>query len=337
MPDPAHDEDDVRLTEDDLISRYFRPLAGEGAFGLRDDAARIVPGEGTELVVTVDTLVAGVHFFPDDPPGAIGRKALGVNVSDLAAKGARPRGFLLSAALPPDISPRWLKQFAAGLKDAAEAYRCPLLGGDTVKTPGPLALSVTAFGETPRGAMVHRFAATPGDRIVVTGTIGDAALGLLLRTAPGAAWTEVLGVDGRVFLTDRYLHPAPRLGVVEALRAHARAAMDVSDGLAGDLAKMCRASGASAEVDLALLPISEAARAALAVDPTLIDTIVTGGDDYEILCTLPDAALAPFLDAAERAGVRATAIGSIVPGDELPVFRDAGTETRYACGSYSHF
>ncbi|MGJ3264059.1 MAG: thiamine-phosphate kinase [Salinarimonas sp.] len=337
MADPARDEDDERLSEDALIVRYFRPLAGEGAFELRDDAGRIVPSAGAELVVTLDTLVAGVHFFPDDPPGAIGRKALGVNVSDLAAKGARPSGFLLSAALPQDVTPRWLGQFAAGLKDAADAYRCPLLGGDTVKTPGPLTLSVTAFGETPRGAMVHRFTARPGDRVVVTGTIGDAALGLLLRTAPGAPWTEALGVDGRVFLTDRYLHPRPRLALVEALRAHAHAAMDVSDGLAGDLAKMCRVSGVSAQVDLALLPLSDSARTALAVDPTLIDTVVTGGDDYEILCTVPDAALTPFLNAAELVGVRATVIGTVVAGDELPVFRDAGTETRYASGSYSHF
>ncbi|GGK54337.1 thiamine-phosphate kinase [Salinarimonas ramus] len=347
MSDPVHDgdptrlTDDARLTEDGLIARFFAPIAGEGAFGLRDDAARIVPGEGMELVVTLDTLVAGVHFFPDDPPGAIGRKALGVNVSDLASKGAEPRGFLLSAALPQDHGARWLGQFAAGLKDAAEAFRCPLLGGDTVKIPGPLTLSVTAFGETPRGAMVHRFDARPGDRVVVTGTIGDSALGLLLRTAPGAPWTDALGVEGRVFLTDRYLHPRPRLAAIAALRAHARAAMDVSDGLAGDLAKMCRTSGVSAEVDVALVPLSDPVRAALAVDPTLIDTVLTGGDDYEILCAVPDAALAPFLDACDRAGLRATAIGTFVERngeeDALPVFRDGGVETRYASGSYSHF
>lgn len=330
-----------RLSEDDLIARYFRPLAGEGAFGLRDDAARITPAEGTELVVTVDTLVAGVHFFADDPAGAIGRKALGVNISDLAAKGATPRGFLLSAALPEACSGRWLAQFADGLKDAAEAFGCPLLGGDTVKTPGPLTLSVSAFGETPIGTMVHRFTAKPGERLVVTGTIGDAALGLLLRLAPGASWTEALGVEARVFLTDRYLHPRPRLAVVPALRRHASAAMDVSDGLAGDLAKMCRASGVGAEVDLGLLPLSDAARTAIAADSTLLDRALTGGDDYEILAAVPDAALAAFLDAAERAGVRATAIGRFVPQDEtpdaLPVFRDDGTEKRYASGSYSHF
>lgn len=340
MADAARGEEE-RLSEDDLIARYFRPLAGEGAFGLRDDAARLVPGQGMELVVTVDTLVAGVHFFEDDPPGAIGRKALGVNMSDLAAKGATPRGFLLSAALPADCSQRWLGQFADGLRDAAEAFGCPLLGGDTVKTPGPLTLSVSAFGETPAGTMVHRFTAKAGERIVVTGTIGDAALGLLLRLAPGAAWTDALGVEGRVFLTDRYLHPRPRLAVGPALRRHASAAMDVSDGLAGDLAKMCRASGVGAEVDLCLVPLSPAADAAIAADPSLRDSAVTGGDDYEILAAVPDAALGAFLDAADRVGVRATAIGRFVPQDEtseaLPVFRDHGVEKRYASGSYSHF
>lgn len=325
------------LSEDDLIARYFRPLAGEGAFGLRDDAARLTPGDGMELVVTVDTLVAGVHFFADDPPGAIGRKALAVNVSDLAAKGATPRGFLLSAALPQDYAPRWLAQFADGLGDAAKAFGCPLLGGDTVRTPGPLTLSVSAFGECPSGTMVHRFTARPGDRLVVTGTIGDAALGLLLRTTPGAPWTDALGVEGRVFLTDRYLHPRPRLAAVPALRRHASAAMDVSDGLAGDLAKMCRVSRVSAEVDVALIPLSDAARAAIAADASLLDKALTGGDDYEILAAVPDAALAPFLDEADRAGVRASVIGTFVAGDALPVFRDGGVEKRYASGSYSHF
>lgn len=332
---------DGRLSEDDLIANYFRPLAGEGAFGLRDDAARLVPGEGMELVLTVDTLVSGVHFFADDPAGSIGRKALGVNMSDLAAKGATPRGFLLSAALPADCSGRWLGQFADGLRDAAEAFGCPLLGGDTVRTPGPLTLSVSAFGETPTGTMVHRFTAKPGERLVVTGTIGDSALGLLLRLAPGAAWTGALGVEARVFLTDRYLHPRPRLAVAPLLRRYASAAMDVSDGLAGDLAKMCRTSGVGAEVDVGLVPLSDAARAAIAVDPALLDRALTGGDDYEILAAVPDAALAAFLDAADAVGVRATPIGRLVPQDQgpgaLPVFRDDGTEKRYASGSYSHF
>ena len=326
-----------RPGEDDLIARFFRPIAGADGLGLRDDAARLVPGADTELVVTTDAIVAGVHFFPDDPAQAIARKALGVNLSDLAAKGAQPRGFVLTLALPDDWKAAWLGAFAEALGEAATSHGCPLIGGDTVRTPGPLLVSITAFGETPRGAMVTRFTARPGDRICVTGTIGDAALGLALRLDPGAAWTRGLALDARLHLTDRYLHPQPRLAAARAVREHARAAMDVSDGLAGDLAKMCRESGTSAEVDLALLPLSTAARAAIARAPDLLDRCITGGDDYEILCAVPDESLASFLESCAQAGVPAAAVGRMIEGDALPVFRDAGVERRYVSGSYRHF
>lgn len=326
-----------RPSEDELIARYFAPMAGEGGLLLKDDAAHLVPPEGHELVLTVDALVAGGHFFPDDPPTAIGRKALGVNMSDLAAKGATPLGFLLTLALPEDWTPEWLGGFADGLSEAAATYRCPLLGGDTVAARGPLTLSITAIGAVPAGRMVHRFTAAAGERICVTGTIGDAALGLQLRGQPGSAWTSGLSLNHRVYLTDRYLHPRPRLALAGVLREHAGAAMDVSDGLAGDLAKMARASGLSAEVDVGLIPFSAAGRAALAADPRLRDRMVTGGDDYEILCTVPDARLAAFLDAAAAAGVPATVIGRMVEGDGLPVFRDGDLERRFERGSFSHF
>ncbi len=326
-----------RPGEDELIARYFAPMAGEGGLHLRDDAARLVPPEGHDLVLTVDALVAGGHFFSDDPATAIGRKALGVNMSDLAAKGASPLGFLLTLGLPDDWTADWLAGFTDGLREAASAYRCPLLGGDTVASRGPLTLSVTAIGAVPHGRMVHRFSAGAGDRVCVTGTIGDAALGLILRRNPGAAWTARLPLNHRVFLTDRYLHPRPRLVMAPVLREHATAAMDVSDGLAGDLAKMAAASGLTAEVDTALIPFSPAGRAALAGDRRLQDRMITGGDDYEILCTVPDARLAAFLDAAAQAGMPAAVIGRMVEGEGLPVFRDGGLERRYERGSYSHF
>src|SRR5215210_1871972 len=170
-----------RPTEDELIDRYFAPLAGEGGLGLKDDAALLKPLAGHELVLTVDAVVAGVHFFPDDPPDAIAVKALGVNISDLAAKGAAPAGFLLALALPDDWSETWLAAFADGLGKAAQAFACPLLGGDTVRANGALSLSITAVGQVPAGRIVRRGAAQAGDRICVTGTIGDAALGLALR------------------------------------------------------------------------------------------------------------------------------------------------------------
>jgi thiamine-monophosphate kinase len=304
---------------------------------LRDDAALVRPEPGQDLVLTVDAVVSGVHFFPDDPASAIGRKALGVNMSDLAAKGATPLGFLLTLSLPEDWTELWLRHFAEGLGEAAYAFRCPLLGGDTVRTPGPLALSITALGQVPQGRMVPRTAARPGDRICVTGTIGDGALGLALRQRPAARWGPALSLDKRVYLIDRYLHPRPRLAIAAALREHANAAMDVSDGLAGDLAKMCRGSGVSAEVDVDLVPLSPAARAALALDDRLLDRLLTGGDDYEVLCAVPEDRLAGFLEACAQGGVPARAIGTVTEGGDLPVFRRNGTERRYERGSFSHF
>jgi thiamine-monophosphate kinase len=326
-----------RPGEDELIARWLAPIAGEGGFGLRDDAARLSPPPGQDLVLTVDALVAGVHFFADDPPEAIAAKALGVNLSDLAAKGAAPLGALLSLALPPDWRPDWLERFAAGFAEAAAAGACPLMGGDTVKTPGPLTLSVTAFGAVPAGRMVHRMGVRAGDRIYVSGTIGDAALGLALRLDPAASWAAALDEAQRAHLLDRYLRPRPRLALAAALREHAHGAMDVSDGLVGDLAKMMTASGTAGTVDLDRLPLSDAARAALAADPSLIERVATGGDDYEILCSIAPDSSAPFEAAAEAAGVAVAAIGYVtagVPG--LTVLR-AGAPVRFARGSFSHF
>lgn len=326
-----------RLSEDSLIAHLFAPFAGEGAFGLRDDAARIAPREGHELIVTVDAIVADIHFFKDDPAGGVGRRVLAVNVSDLAAKGARPVGFVLSLGLPDDWREQWLRTFAEGLQHAARSFGCPLLGGDTVRANGPFWASVTAFGEVPQGTMVHRFNAAPGDVVCVSGTIGDAALGLALRKFPLTAWAREMTLEKRVHLTDRYLHPQPRVALAGIVRRHARAAMDISDGLAGDLAKMARTSGVTAEIDLAALPLSSAAQAALDADRGQIDTIVTGGDDYELLCAVSPENLEAFLSDTQAAGVTATPIGRFCEGDSLPLFRYGEVEKRYEAGSYSHF
>lgn len=325
-----------RPSEDDLIARFFAPLAGEGALGLRDDAALLRPAPGHDLVLTVDAIVAGVHFLPDDPLGSVGHKALAVSLSDLAAKGATPAGFLLTLALPDDWTEAWLEALVDGLGEAAVTARCPLLGGDTVRANGPLSLSVTALGEVPAGRMVRRTTARAGDRLCVTGTIGDAALGLAVRRA-AEPWVGKLSAAERTHLSDRYRCPRPRLAVAQALREHARAAMDVSDGLAGDLAKMMRVSGASAVVETELVPLSAAARAALAVDPSLIDHILTGGDDYEVLCAVPEERIGSFLALCAAAGVPAAAIGAVVEGDHLPIFRDGGGERHYERGSFRHF
>ncbi|MCB5176869.1 thiamine-phosphate kinase [Microvirga lenta] len=324
-----------RPGEDSLIARFFAPLAAEGGHGLKDDAACMSPTPGHDLVLTTDAIVESVHFLPGDAPGSVARKALGVNVSDLAAKGADPKGFLLSLALPDDWTEAWLEDFAAGLGEAARDFSCPLLGGDTVKARGALTLSVTAIGELPAGTMVRRTAAQAGDLICVTGTVGDAALGLKLRSQPG--WAAGLSPEEREFLADRYLHPRPRHLLAPAVRRFARASMDVSDGLAGDLAKMMRVSGVSAVVEAELVPLSPAVRRAVEQDPDLLDRVMTGGDDYEILCTVPEKNLDSFRKEADSVGIGLSAIGRVVSGATLPVFRVSGSERRYDVGSFSHF
>ncbi len=328
---------DEQSAEERLIARYFRPLATHpGAFGLADDAAILSPPPGCELVLTTDGVIAGVHFFVDDPADTIGRKALRMNLSDLAAKGAKPLGFLMSAALPAGIDERWLAGFVAGLGADAARYQCPLLGGDTDRTPGPLSISIAAFGAVPEGKMVRRSTATAGDRVVVTGTIGDAALGVLLRRDNSFADRLRLPESMRNHLRDRYLLPRPRNALAEAVLQHASAAMDVSDGLAGDVAKLCRASGVAAAIDVARVPLSDAARAALAADPALIETVLTGGDDYEILLTISSERFAPFRAAAGHAGVPVSEIGCVLAGEGARFMR-GGKELTFVQPSFSHF
>jgi thiamine-monophosphate kinase len=304
---------------------------------LIDDAALLSPPDGCDLVLTKDAIVGGIHFFVDDPADSIARKALRVNLSDLAAKGAAPAGFLLALALPETVSPQWLRSFASALGQDAETYCCPLLGGDTVKSPGPLMISITAFGTLPRSTMVHRRGAKLGDHVFVTGTIGDAALGLRLRKEghSGQAWQ--LEESARGHLRSRYLLPQPRNALTDTLRAHASAAMDVSDGLAGDLQKLCQASCVRAEIAVRQVPLSDAARAVLATDPGAIETILTGGDDYEILCTIAEERSAEFGRAAAAAGVPVTDVGRIVEGQGAAFVGSDGRPLTFARASFSHF
>ncbi len=324
--------------EDRLIARHFRPIATHrGAAALSDDAASYAPPRGHELVLTADALVAGVHFFPNDPPEAIARKALRVNLSDLAAKGAKPAGFLLSLALPKSANEAWLAAFARGLRADASRYDCPLMGGDTVRTPGPLTVAVTAYGTLPRGSIVRRAGAKPGDRIYVTGSIGDAALGLVLRSDRVASRRWALAPGFRAHLAERYLVPQPRTALAEAVRRHASAAMDVSDGLAGDLAKLCRVSRVGAEVNAVLVPHSDAAWSALAADPGALETMLAGGDDYEILCTVRPSHAAAFERAARTARVPVAEIGRIVSGEGARFIGADGRALRFRRMSFSHF
>jgi thiamine-monophosphate kinase len=318
--------------EDSLIARYFRPLATDpGAFGLVDDAAILKPA-GDDIVITTDAIVEGVHFLPDDPPDTIARKALRVNLSDLAAKGATPAGFVMTLALR-EASDAWLAPFARGLGEDATQFGCPLLGGDTVSTPGPLMISITAFGRVPPGKIVHRSGAKPGDRVVATGTIGDAVLGLGILKGH-----VVADAAAKEMLVGRYRVPQPRNALALAVRDHAHAAMDVSDGLAGDLAKLCAASRVSAVIDAQSIPLSTAAATLLAGGTVGMETIVSGGDDYEVLCAIPENRFEAFAKAAGLAGVAVTSIGAIIAGSAVPRFLDQqGGAIALPRLSYSHF
>ena len=324
--------------EDRLIARHFKPIAKHpGALGLTDDAALLSLPPGQALVVTADAIVGGVHFFVDDPADAVARKALRVNLSDLAAKGAKPSGFVLTLALPKGLGEGWLKAFARGLGSDARKYGCPLLGGDTVYTPGPVSISITAFGTLPVNTMVRRTGARAGDHVIVTGTIGDAALGLRLRKASAIAKRWKLDAAMRRHLLARYLVPEPRNALAETLRRHSSAAMDVSDGLAGDLGKLCRASGVGAIVEAANVPLSTAARAALAAEPKAIEAILSGGDDFEVVATIPPRKLKSFLAAARRAGVAVSPVGRVTAGQGVRFRDDNGRQLRFRRASFSHF
>jgi thiamine-monophosphate kinase len=333
----ASEEGSMPSGEDSLIARYFRPIATDpGAFGLGDDAA-ILAALGGEIVVTTDAIVEDVHFLSDDPPDTIARKALRVNLSDLAAKGAAPAGFVLTLALRA-ADDAWLAPFARGLAEDAATYRCALLGGDTVSTPGPLMVSITAFGRVAPGRMVHRRGAKPGDRVVVTGTIGDAALGLGILRGGAVATALADDVAAQHMLVGRYRIPQPRTALAQAVCDHASAAMDVSDGLAGDLAKLCDASGVSAAIDAPSIPLSPSTAKLLARGSVGIEAIVAGGDDYEILCTIPEDRFEAFAQQARRAAVAVTSIGTIIAGTFIPRFLDTeGRAIALPRLSYSHF
>jgi thiamine-monophosphate kinase len=319
--------------EFELIARYFAPLAtSPGAFGLTDDAALFTVPPGEAGVVTTDAMVEGVHFFAGDAADGIGWKLLAVNLSDLAAMGATPLGYTLDLALPAGWAVGWLEGFVAGLRACQTRYGTSLLGGDTVRTSGPLTVAVTALGAVPQGGALRRAGATPGDAVWVSGTIGDGALAVKLRTG----WTAPVTVDAR-FLAGRLDRPEPRLALGQALRGLASAAIDVSDGLAADLAHICAVSGVAAEVRLADVPLSPSARALLDADASLAATIVAGGDDYELLFTSPAAAERAIQAAAGAAATPVGRIGTIVAGQGVRVLDADGRALALDRLGFTHF
>jgi len=324
---------EVGLGEFGRIRRFFAPLAGPGGLGLMDDAALIDCAPGHRLVVTVDAIVEGVHYLADDPPDLVARKLLRANLSDLAAMGARPLYYLLATALPASLGDDWVARFAAGLAEDQQNYCIALLGGDSVATTGPAVLSLTALGEVAVGAEIRRSGAQPGDRIWVSGTIGDAFLGLqVLR----GGYPSLAPVD-RVALTRRFQLPEPRTALGPRLAGVAHAMLDVSDGLLADLGHICEASHTGATVVLQSLPLSPAARRAVAGEPDLPASLAAAGDDYELLFAAPPEADAAVGRLAAELGLPITAIGTIETGAGVRLVDAGGNPIRVATAGYRHF
>jgi thiamine-monophosphate kinase len=340
MPQQDKQSGHSTLAEHDIIARYFRPLAEgvPGAYGLVDDAASLSVGSGEDLVVTTDALVAGVHFFADDAPADIAWKTLAVNVSDLAAKAAAPLAYSLALVLPRNTAESWIAGFAQGLAEAQEAFGIGLSGGDTAVSPaGPLTISVTAFGTVPRLRMVRRKGAKAGDALYASGTIGDAVLGLRLRSGDTEAANWPLDDAGRKFLTARYLRPAPRIALRDALLAHASAAMDISDGLAIDASRLCAASGVRIHIDASAVPLSRSAQKLRNAEAVSLVTLISGGDDYEILAAIPPASEQAFAADAASREVPVTRIGRIAEGAGLDIRDATGTPLALDRLGYDHF
>jgi thiamine-monophosphate kinase len=324
-----------RPGEFELIAQLFAPLSksAPGAFGLTDDAAVIAPGAGEELVVTTDALVEGVHFLRGDPPETIAKKSLRVNLSDLAAKGARPEAYLLALALPDWPDRAWLESFARGLGEDQARFGVSLIGGDTTRTPGSLTIAITALGTIPRGAMTRRAGAKPGDLVFVSGTIGDAGLGLRLAEAgePRAFLAD------ETALIDRYRLPTPRVELGQGLRGLASAALDVSDGLIADLGHISETSKVRIEIDAARIPLSQPLRDLAGDNMEVRRAAAISGDDYEIAFTASPAAHAAILAIARKMRVQVSEIGRVVAGEGVALLNTDGREIEVRDKGFVHF
>jgi thiamine-monophosphate kinase len=321
------------LGEFERIRRFFAPLAGPGGLGLLDDAALVDCRAGRRLVVTADAIVAGVHYLPDDPPELVAKKLLRVNLSDLAAMGALPLHYLLTTALPAELGSAWLAGFAQGLDEDQRRFGIDLLGGDSVSTTGPAVLSLTAIGEVGAGMEVRRNGARPGDLVWVSGTIGDAFLGLsVLRGGyPG------LAPEHRASLIGRFRVPDPRTELGPLVSGIAHAMIDVSDGLLADLGHICETSGVAAVIELASVPLSPAARVIVAGDPDIQPRLAAGGDDYELLFAAPGGSSGAIAAMSSRLGLPITMIGKIEAGSGARLVDTDGRVIPYDKTGYRHF
>lgn len=318
--------------EFDLIARHFAKHGADRSagvmLGVGDDCALLSPAPGSVLAVSTDTLVAGVHFFADVDPARLGHKSLAVNLSDLAAMGAAPRWFTLALTLPA-IDHVWLAAFARGLFDLANTANIRLVGGDT--TRGPLSMTLTVLGEAPSDQALRRDGAKEDDDIWVSGTLGDAALGLAIRQDRYVA----LDAD-RHLAIDRLELPTPRNNLGLALRGLATAAIDISDGLLADLGHLCERSALGANIRLAQVPMSDSMRG-LEDESIRRGFILSGGDDYELCFTAPHTAHANIRELQEQLGLPLTCIGTMRSGQGVTVLDESGLPVSLAVGGFDHF
>jgi thiamine-monophosphate kinase len=306
-----------RIDEFEAISCFFAPLTLKepGAFSLCDDGAVLrseaFPGQGRSLVVTTDSLISGVHFPSDATPEQIAAKALRVNLSDLAAMGAKPGFYTLSLTLTsgksfPDEA--WFSLFTKRLAAEQDRFSITLVGGDTVVAKAPMGLTISAFGSVETGCELRRSTAQPGDLIYLSGTLGDAALGLkALRGEISGLSSETLD-----YLLSRYYFPTPRVELGQSLIGIARGVIDISDGLAADIGHVCTASNAGATITIEHIPLSQAARNVINEgENSLFETVLSGGDDYELLFCAPPTAAAELKALSDRLGLSLTPIGQV--------------------------
>jgi len=319
-----------------LINKYFAPLSksAPGAANLTDDVAFFEVSAGKVPVVSLDTLVGGVHFFFEDPPRTLAKKLVRVSLSDLAASGAKPLGYFLSLSMPADTDESWVAEFSKGLREDQKEFGISLFGGDTTVTSGPLSLSLTAVGEAVSDRIVRRSGAEPGQSVFVTGTIGDSAIGLTLIKKMGVREAKLRSPD----LVQRYLVPNPRVKLAPILRNYATASIDISDGLIGDLAHICKASGVSISVDYSALPISNPAKREIVANSTNKRLVLAGGDDYEIVfcCSPEDSSVVK--SKVEEQGIVLTEIGRVTNrGDHYVSVIEGGSIMEIEDTSWRHF
>jgi thiamine-monophosphate kinase len=324
-----------RLGEFAMIAKLFAPLAANnpGALGLSDDAATVQVPSDQELVVTKDMLVEGVHFLRDDPPDLLAKKALRVNLSDLAAKGATPRNYLLGLSLAPWIGDEWLTRFAAGLAEDQKRFAVTLSGGDTTASSGPLTISITALGSVPLGRMIRRKGARPRDAVFVTGTIGDAGAGLAVLKGEGVGLSDF----NRSALISRYQLPEPRVALGRQLLGIASSALDVSDGLVADLGHIAKVSEARIAIDAAKIPVSAATQALWGQSQEMIVRSATSGDDYELAFTAPASARSRLEELSKSSGVAITEIGRVEGGSGIHLLDEKGKPIAVPRAGFTHF